>query len=300
MAQDSLSILLVGGHPADAFDNAGGTLAHHAAAGDRVVSAVMTHGVRSHAIKLIDRYRTGDQSSLEIDQVDGEVREVVEEKRDEVREACALMGIDEVHFLEHDDDVLMEREDLIRQIADIIQESRPDIVITHHPWERGGVSNTHSLCASMTLSAIDAAGGLLRASSRRPHRVGQVFFMGVMAACAPLDVLTGGMSVWCDVYVDITDVIERKVAALDLMRGQNYDGPYARKRVESVDGHFGLFSGVAYAEPFTSMHPQVYDRLPLTPHTRIKAHEATDAWQDRVCRLLAAKVPDPSSSVAGS
>ena len=32
---DNLSILLVGGHPADSFDNAGGTMAHHAAAGDR-------------------------------------------------------------------------------------------------------------------------------------------------------------------------------------------------------------------------------------------------------------------------
>ena len=68
-----------------------------------------------------------------------------------------------------------------------------------------------------------------------------------------MDVLTAGMTVWCDVCVDIADVIERKVAALDLMRGQKYDGPYARKRVETVDAHFRMFSGVAYAEPFTSM-----------------------------------------------
>ena len=268
---------------------AGGTLAHHAAAGDRVVSAVMTHGVRSHATRLIERYRT--ESVPEVDKMDGEIEAVVHEKRDEVREACALMGIEEVHFLEYDDDILIEREELIRQIADLIQECRPDVVITHHPYERGGVSNTHSKCANLTLSAIDAAHGLMRDSTRRPHQVGQVFFMGVMAACAPMDVLTAGMTVWCDVYVDITDVIERKVQALDLMRGQNYDGPYAHKRVESVDGHFGLFSGVAYAEPFTSMNFQVYDRLPITPHTRIKAREDSKQWQARVCKLLGAQVP---------
>lgn len=119
----------------------------------------------------------------------------------------------------------------------------------------------------------------------------QVFFMGVMAACAPHDVLTGGAAVFCDVYIDITDVIERKVAALDMMRGQTYDGPYARKRVEAVDGPFGMFSGVAQAEPFTSMYPQVYDRLPLTQHTRIKASETNKQRKSRVCRLLAAQVP---------
>ena len=288
---DNLSILLVGGHPADSFDNAGGTMAHHAAAGDRVVSAVMTHGVRSHGTQLIERYRMGTQPSPEVDTVDDEVEEIVAQKRDEVREACALMGIEEVHFLEYDDDILIQREDLVRQIGELIQECQPDIIITHHPWERGGVSNTHSLCADMTLLAIDAAAGMLRGSSRRPHKVGQVFFMGTPAAFASLDVLTAGMAVWCDVYIDITDVIERKVAALDLMRGQGYDGPYARKRAEAVDGHFGLVVGVAYAEAFTSMHPQVYDRLPLTPHTRVKASEPNAEWHARVCRLLASQVP---------
>ena len=291
--ESPLSILLVGGHPADAFDNAGGTLAHHAAAGDRVTAAVMTHGVRSHAIKLIDKYRTGEQQTLPVDQVDEEVGGIVDEKRDEVRQACDLMGIGEVHFLEYSDDILLEREDLIRQLADLIQECRPDIVITHHPFEGGGLTNVHTSCTRMTLSAIDAASGLLTDSTRRPHRVAQIFFMGVMAACAPIDVLTAGMTVWCDVYVDITDVIERKVAALDLMRGQSYDGPYARKRVEAVDGHFGLFCGVAYAEPFTSMRPQVYQRLPLTPHSRRKACEPNQEWHDRVCRLLAAPLPMP-------
>ena len=292
-SQTPLTLLLVGGHPADAFDNAGGTLAHHAAAGDRVVAAVMTHGVRSHGIQLIERYRTGKEETLVSTEVDGEVARAEDEKSNEVRKACAVMGIEEVHFLEYSDDILLDREDLIRQLAHLIQECRPDIVITHHPFESGGVSNTHSTCARMTLQAIGASGGLLGDSTRRPHRVAQVFFMGVQPACAPTDVLTAGMTVWCDVYVDITDVIERKVAALDMMSSQNYAGPYARKRVESVDGHFGLYSGVAYAEPFTSMRSQVYERLPLTDHTRRLVTEKKEAWHERVCRLQASQMPMP-------
>ena len=39
------------------------------------------------------------------------------------------------------------------------------------------------------------------------------------------------------------------------------------------------------------MLPQVYERLPITPHTRIKASEPNTEWKARVCRLLAAQVP---------
>ena len=228
-----LSILLVGGHPADAFDNAGGTLAHHAAAGDRVASAVMTHGVRSHSVRLIDRYRAGG-TECGADELEGAIGESADEKRDEVRRACAIMG-------------------------------------------------------------IDAAAGLIRGSSRQPHRTAQVFFMGVDPAGMPTSVLTAGQTIWCDVIVDITDVIEEKVAALDALRSQQYDGPYARKRVECVDGHYGLYSGVAYAEPFCSMRPQVYDRLPVTPHARMLAAERIGEWHARVCQLLGARIPLPEA-----
>jgi len=54
-----LSILVVGGHPADAFDCAGGTLAHHVERSDRVTAAVLTHGARSHSMGLIDDLRDG-------------------------------------------------------------------------------------------------------------------------------------------------------------------------------------------------------------------------------------------------
>src|SRR5690606_33713501 len=44
----NLRILVVGGHPADVFDQSGGTMAHHVARGARVYCAVMTTGVRAH------------------------------------------------------------------------------------------------------------------------------------------------------------------------------------------------------------------------------------------------------------
>ena len=45
MASRPIQILLVAAHPADSFDMAGGTLAHHVDQGDQVTAAILTTGV---------------------------------------------------------------------------------------------------------------------------------------------------------------------------------------------------------------------------------------------------------------
>ena len=44
----SLRILSIGAHPADIFDQSGGTMAHHVQRGDYVGCVVLTHGARVH------------------------------------------------------------------------------------------------------------------------------------------------------------------------------------------------------------------------------------------------------------
>ena len=45
---EPLRILSVGAHPADIFDQSGGTMAHHVERGDYVGCVVLTHGARVH------------------------------------------------------------------------------------------------------------------------------------------------------------------------------------------------------------------------------------------------------------
>ena len=45
---DNLRLLSIGAHPADIFDQSGGTMAHHVARGDWVGCVVLTHGARVH------------------------------------------------------------------------------------------------------------------------------------------------------------------------------------------------------------------------------------------------------------
>ena len=62
MASKPIKLLIVAAHPADSFDQAGGTLAHHAAEGDQVSALIMTGGARSHDWRLQDSHRKSDQS----------------------------------------------------------------------------------------------------------------------------------------------------------------------------------------------------------------------------------------------
>ena len=69
-----------------------------------------------------------------------------------------------------------------------------------------------------------------------------------------------------DVFVDITDVADKKLAALDTLVSQGYDGAYARKRIEASDGAFGVAASTAYAEGFISLMSAVHYYLPLSDY----------------------------------
>jgi LmbE family N-acetylglucosaminyl deacetylase len=148
----NLTILIVGGHPADAFDNAGGTLCHHVRRGDRVTALVLTHGARVHDVVVSEELRQRERMP-EPEELAALMQERMKVKYREVIEACEIMGITDVRFLNYEDAVLMLREDLIQDIARVIREVRPDVVITHYPLDNGGVAEHHAITGQLTLTA---------------------------------------------------------------------------------------------------------------------------------------------------
>ncbi len=106
MPSEPIRLLIVAAHPADAFDQAGGTLAHHVAEGDQVSALILTGGARSHDWKMVDRHLKGEEP-VDVDQ---ESDEAHQQKTDETRRACAELGITDLHFfgLEDDEDSMYE------------------------------------------------------------------------------------------------------------------------------------------------------------------------------------------------
>lgn len=261
-----LRILVIGAHPADVFDQSGGTMAHHIARGDWVGCAVMTTGVRVHDKVVANQFKEGREIPAE-----AEMKKIMAErtkvKEGEVIKAVSLLGVkaEDVTFLGADDAVLLVNETMILQIAKLIRKLKPDVVITHYPYEEAALHGGHAITGQMAVHGMTAAGGVDPTDKNPPHKVTQTFFFGTGAATVRMGLWSAQGGFYNDVVVDITDVAAKKVACLDAMASQGYDGAYARKRIDTVDGAFGNKIGVPYAEGFIKLNTEVHYYLPVSP-----------------------------------
>jgi len=93
-----LRLLSIGAHPADVFDQSGGTMAHHAARGDYVACVVLTHGARVHDAEISEAMFHRDEIPAP-EELEPLMAERADVKAAEVRRACDLLGVSDVHFL---------------------------------------------------------------------------------------------------------------------------------------------------------------------------------------------------------
>lgn len=252
---EKFSLLLTAGHPADAFDAVGGTLAKHADRGDRVTVAVMTHGVKTHAWNLMAHERTAKASAT-----DADVQAQIALKEQEIREGLAILGVKDVRFMGCDDAFLSIDEKIVWDMAEIIREVRPHIVITQSPLEQNGVGDQHALCGQMTLMAIRLAAGVMPGSPRPPFGVFRVY---IEASGGKTTSLEYERNRFPHILINIRDVVERKVRAIDTLKSQFYDGDLGRKMVEARGFIWGLHQRLAYVEAFQLYEPLVFSHLPV-------------------------------------
>lgn len=264
---EPLRILSVGAHPADVFDQSGGTMAHHAAKGDYVACVVLTHGARIHD-ELISDSMFHKQEVPVGEEMTRMMAQRSDIKAEEVRQACRILGFEDVYFFGADDAVLLVNETAVKRLAAMIRQIRPDIILAHFPKEGEASTNPHAIAGQITLLAMGYAGSVDPEDKNPPHRVSQVFFFGSGAAPVRRDLWDAQGGYYNDVFIDISDVVEKKLAALDAMVSQGYGGAYARKRIECSDGAFGRAGNVSYGEGFIRMHSETHYLLPVTEHAR--------------------------------
>ena len=262
---EPLRILSIGAHPADIFDQSGGTMAHHVARGDEVGCVVLTHGARVHDAVISDSmfHREAVPEGAELE---GLMASRADVKADEVRAACRILGVEDIHFFGLDDAIPLVTEAAVRRLARSLREWRPDIVLTHFPKEGDGLTNPHAVAGQIVTHAIAFAASVDPGDSHPPCRVAQVFYFGIGAAKLPSKLWDAEGGYYNDVFIDTTDVIDKKLAAMDCLKSQGYSGAYARKRIEASDGAFGVAAGCAYAEGFISANAETHYCLPVTDY----------------------------------
>lgn len=258
-----MKIMTCFAHPADTITNCGGTLARHADAGDEITALILTHGGRIHPNKYAEEWRkdSPDQAVTAAG-----IDEIAANKRRELERAADVIGIANLVLLDHDDTMATVHEDVVEEVAEQIAVHRPDVVIADYPQNPVVALSSHTIATMTFLAALTRASSFLRnVDDRAEVYVKQVFLSGNPVLSADSLSAYGQRA---DCYIDITDLVGRKVAAMDCFASQGYDGDFARKLIESSNGEHGRYAGVSFAESFTRFRNETHQMLPLTDHAR--------------------------------
>jgi len=281
-----LRVLVIGAHPADVFDQSGGTMAHHVKRGDWVGCVVVTSGVRVHDKVITDQMQRKKEVP-DAEKMKTLMAERADVKQKEVIRACSILGVREqdVHFLGANDVPLLVNQKMILELAIMIRKLKPDVVLTHLPTETAGFDD-HSVTGQMVVIALRLSEGVDPEDQTPPHKVTQTFFFG-QGSSGPRAGLWGNQGGYTnDIFVDISDVADKKIACLDAMESQGYAGEYARKRIETSDGAFGAKVRVPYAEGFISLNATTHYYLPVSEisrqHAKASDHEGIQRRSYRV------------------
>ena len=201
--QQRKRVLVVMAHPDDGEFGCGATLAKWSAEGRDITYCLVTDGQVGDA---------GDETITS--------PELAAKRRVEAQDAARAEGItNDVIFLHYMDSRVEPTLELRRDIARVIRQVRPDVVICQDPtvrWSGQGYINhpDHRAAGEATLAAIMPVAGTrlafpeLAAEGLEPHDVREVYLSGTQTP---------------DRWVDIEGFVETKLAALRAHKSQLRD-----------------------------------------------------------------------------
>ena len=127
-----LSILVVVAHPHD-FTHMAGTCGKHVDMGDSVTVVSVTGGSNIHNEPLeLELRKPVAERNMDIINESAEV--YAGRKKHEMHEAAALFGITDVRVLPYMDNPLEVTRALEGELADVVYEVRPHMLLTHDPY----------------------------------------------------------------------------------------------------------------------------------------------------------------------
>lgn len=220
-------VLVICAHPDDAEFAVGGTIAKLTAAGREVVYCVCTRG---------------DKGTSDLAMLPAQLAEI---RAAEQRAAARVLGVREVLFLDYEDGVMQPTLELRRDLVRVIRRVRPDVVLVNDPTTRYFGRRylnhpDHRVVGDVALDAIYPSARdrwvfpELLAEGLEPHKTRAVLLWQPPQP---------------DYWVDISDVLDAKIAALREHRSQTA-GRDLEAIVRERAAFWGAAGGLAYGEAF--------------------------------------------------
>jgi len=132
-------VMAIGAHPDDVEFGAGATIFNWVSQGTDVVIVVATDGSKGSWDPTIERAA------------------LIEQRKREQRKAAMVLGAAKIEWLDQIDGELQHTPELRREIARLIRIHRPDVVLTHDPWQRYQLHQDHRATGLLAVDAVVAA-----------------------------------------------------------------------------------------------------------------------------------------------
>lgn len=228
---DFKKILVFSAHPDDLDFGCAGTVAKITNEGKEVVYCIITNGEKgTHRVKLSN----GDMISM---------------REKEQKAAAEAVGVSEVIFLGEIDGMLENTQEVRRKIVQTIRLEKPDLIISFDPANLEfnnfyRFHRDHRIAGEAVFDAVYPSSGSdaffpeLIDEGLMPHQIGGMIFFG---------------SAKPDFFVDITDIINKKIESLKCHAGQIKDMEEMEKHIRERAREEGKKIGAEYAEGFRKL-----------------------------------------------
>lgn len=236
-------VLVVSAHSADWIWRCGGTIAKYLAAGSSVYVLCLTFGARGESGPL---WKSIDQTA-----------EAVKAQRyKETMNAADAIGLTRVEMWDYDDCMLRVSDEIIQKANEKIREIAPDLIITHD--ESDNTNPDHAATSEIVFrAAVMATQKGVFSNGLPPVKSMPIY------GFEPSETERSGYVP--QIYIDVTDVYEKKEAAMSCVDTQK-TVPEIHRRTNIHRGwqafRMTRDSGIKYAESFSMRYALILSELP--------------------------------------
>ncbi len=242
---DKKTALVVSAHAADFVWRAGGAIALHQKRGYDVTVVCLSYGERGESAKLWKQ----DGMTLE---------KVKTARRHEAEAAAKALDVHDIQFFDLGDYPLDFGRESQNMLVDTIRKVQPSFMMSHSLWDPYNTDHMGTTRFVLECRMIAQAWG---------HNPGEKV-LGAPQLYLFEPHQTEQMGWKPDVFLDITEVWDKKRAAIECMQGQEHLWTFYTNVAENRGNHFRRNSGgmaggrnAQYAEGFQSMFPRTVDEL---------------------------------------
>ena len=234
-------LLIIGAHSGDFVWRSAGTIAKSIEEGAQTLVVCLSYGERGESGEL---WKEDPKRSIE---------NVKQLRHDEAQKAADILGTP-IQFLNWGDYPMLISEERIEQLTHLIGDYEPTTILTHS--EKDPFNPDHSLAFQATQRArlLSSGAGVPSAFKNIDPPVWYSFEPHQPELCGFVP----------NTFIDISSVMDKKIAAMDFMGAQTYLKDYYTELAGRRANHARRISGkkeIKFAEAYQCMVPRIVNSI---------------------------------------